>query len=418
VFFDECDSLFENRDHGKRSVNLLLTEIERYNGLVFMATNRPQEMDEAMLRRITLAVEFRKPDATLREEIWRSLLPKDLLPADGLQEGLRTLAMDYELTGGLIKQAITCALSMAISKKKAGEEKDVVLKLPLLREGARAQLKGRLRAKDLHRVRTPSKGLESLVLEDEIMEKLRHIVHYEKARECLCGSWGFDADWGQRKGVVACFTGPPGTGKTAAAEAVAFSLGKNLKLVNGAEVMSKWIGESGKNIDSLFEEARGEDAVLVFDEAEGLFGRRTASEGSADRHDSVNTGLLLYHLENFGGIVILCTNLIDKIDSAFYRRFSFQMEFKVPSVELRRKLWRQLMPAAAPLASDVDVDALARNNEIPGAMIKQAIFNAATRAALRSERCFICQADLVDAANAEKKKADPHLSEGARLMFG
>jgi SpoVK/Ycf46/Vps4 family AAA+-type ATPase len=87
VFFDECDSLFENRDRGSRNVNLLLTEIERYNGLVFMATNRPQEIDEAMIRRVTLAVEFRKPDATLREEIWRALVPKKLLPAEDMTEG-------------------------------------------------------------------------------------------------------------------------------------------------------------------------------------------------------------------------------------------------------------------------------------------------------------------------------------------
>merc|ERR1712232_793768 len=100
-------------------------------------------------------------------------------------------------------------------------------------------------------------------------------------------------------------------------------------------------------------EARGEDAILVFDEAEGLFGRRSDSDGgSSERHDTVNTGLLLYHLENFGGVVILCTNALDKIDAAFLRRFQFQMEFKIPSVELRRKLWRQLIPAAAPLTSD------------------------------------------------------------------
>merc|ERR1712054_510037 len=105
---------------------------------------------------------------------------------------------------------------------------------------------------------------------------------------------------------------------TAAAEAVAFSLGKNLKLVNAAEVLSKWIGESGKNIDSLFEEARGEDAVLVFDEAEGLFGSRSGDNGGSSKHDTLNIGLLLYHLENFQGIVVLCTNCKNQIDEAFF----------------------------------------------------------------------------------------------------
>merc|ERR1711977_654577 len=102
-----------------------------------------------MIRRVTLAVEFRKPDATLREEIWRALVPKKLLPAEDMTEGWRMLAMDYELTGGLIQQAVACALSMAISSKHAKKEDEIKLTMPLLREGARLQLKGRLRAKDL-----------------------------------------------------------------------------------------------------------------------------------------------------------------------------------------------------------------------------------------------------------------------------
>jgi len=131
----------------------------------------------------------------------------------------------------------------------------------------------------------------------------------------------------------------------------------------------------------------------------------------------VNTGLLLYHLENYSGIVVLCTNLVDKIDSAFYRRFSFQMEFKVPSSELRRKLWRQLLPAAAPLSNDVDFASLAREFEIPGAMIKQAVFGAATRAALRTEKRCISQADLRAAAEAEMKKGGHKMTTAARMMF-
>ena len=97
--------------------------------------------------------------------------------------------------------------------------------LPLLRVGARLQLKGRLCAKDPHRVHQPVKGLDALVLEEDVTEKLQRIVHHEKAREGLCGSWGFDRDWDERCGIVARFTGPPGTGKTAAAEAIAFDLG-------------------------------------------------------------------------------------------------------------------------------------------------------------------------------------------------
>lgn len=280
------------------------------------------------------------------------------------------------------------------------------------------QLKGRLRAKDLHRRRAPAKGLESLVVEQKVMDKLQQIVLHEKARECLFGSWGFDQDWGDRKGVIVLLTGPPGTGKTAAAEAVAFSVGRPLKLVNAAELLSKWIGESGKNIEAIFEEAQAQDAVLVFDEAEGLFGKRSSAPSSgADRHDTANTGLLLYHLENFKGVCVLCTNLVDQIDQAFFRRLSFQLEFPMPTFELRRKLWKRLLPAEAPLATDVDLDALARGHELPGAQIKQAIFNAGCKAALRQEKRRLEQKDFWDAAADEVRKLRGDLSDSAKMMF-
>jgi len=234
---------------------------------------------------------------------------------------------------------------------------------------------------------------------------LSEIVNYEKARSVLFGQWGFGKKM-ETQGIACLFHGQPGTGKTLAAEAIGFDLGKPLKLVNCAQLLSKWVGDTPKNIDALFQEAKSTDAVLVFDDAEGLFGVRSGSADSAcARYANVDVSLLLYHIEKFSGVVILSTNLVKNIDPAFFRRMRFVLEFPIPSFSLRQQLWSHLLPKEMPRTKDIDFDKLAHDFTFAGGNIKSAILRAATRAALRPEKTrLVTMADLVQAAEEEMKK--------------
>ncbi|GFR47899.1 hypothetical protein Agub_g9646, partial [Astrephomene gubernaculifera] len=379
LFFDECESIFEDRERGSHAVNMLLTEVERYDGISIMATNRPHDIDEAMHRRITMAFEFRRPDHLQRLEIWRKQLP----PACRLEPdvNLPALALKYELSGGYIKNAVQAALSKATSRTTEGQP--ISLSQSDLLAGAALQLRGALRLKDQDRQRVPRRGLEEVLLPAPLKEQLEKIVQHEKARAVLVGQWGFGAG-GELSGTTCLFHGPPGTGKTLAAEAVGYETGRPLKVVNCAGLVSKWVGDTPKNIDALFAEARALDAVLVFDEAEGLFGSRPSDVSSAtDRYAAMDVGVLLYHLEVHPGIVVLITNQPAALDRAFSRRIRFMLAFQMPDAALRARLWRAAVPAQTPLAADVDWTVLGERYELSGGAIRNAVIRAATRAALR-----------------------------------
>ncbi|MES1907491.1 MAG: hypothetical protein MHM6MM_000601 [Cercozoa sp. M6MM] len=388
LFFDECESMFGDRERNGGLVNLLLTEIERHDGLIIMATNRPADLDEAMHRRITLSVQFRQPDHLLRKQIWKTLMPPKLQLADDVD--LEFLAKKFELTGGFIKNALLSALSFAVSR----DAKNIVVTQEDMCRGATLQLKGRISMASFERRSVPDSGLDKLVLPDKHMNVLRDVVNFEKARSVLFAQWGFGESLRNNQGASALFAGPPGTGKSMAAQAIAFEIGRPLKIVNCAELLSKWVGESSKNIESLFEQASTatssgsgtglhESPVLVFDEAEGLFSSRTATTTSTDRYANIDIATLLYHVERYPGVVILTCNNADAIDRAFFRRIKFVVHFGTPEAGLRAKLWRQMIPAQAPLDKSVDFERLGRAQALTGGQIRSAVLRAASRAALR-----------------------------------
>ncbi|CAJ1423930.1 unnamed protein product [Effrenium voratum] len=418
LFFDECESIFESRDRStQRDVNMLLTELERHDGMIILATNRPFDLDEAMHRRITLAIEFQKPDHVLRRHIWKSLIPANLPLVD---VDLAALAMRYELSGGFIKNAILTALSIACARVQdnSGTVPDVKITQEDLAKGAQLQLRGRLAMRSFERRIVPRSGLECLVCGPSLRRKLQEVIDFEKSKTVLYGQWGFGgrtAFSGGQPEIGSCvlFYGPPGTGKSLAAQAIGFEVGRALKVVNSANIVDKYVGETGKNIEKVFAEARAMEAILVFDEAEGLFGRRNAEAASSvDKHANLDSGLLLYWLEHYPGLCILTTNARDAIDSAFFRRFRFMVEFPQPDRATRAKLWESSLPKQAPRAPDVDFQALASEFEkFSGGDIQNAVIRAASRAALRPDdgKRWICMADLREAARTERSKADESL---------
>jgi len=397
LFFDECEQLFKVSEDSKDRPSEFLTEIEKYDGILIMATNKPSIMDEAIQRRINLAVEFRMPDQILRERIWEIHMPKE---KGYLSEDIdiRTLAKKYELSGGFIKNAILMALSLAVSR----DVKNPKIKQEDLEEGAKLQLVSRLKLIEQDHKNIADHGIELLVLPEKTMEKIKAIIEYEKATNVLFGQWGFDEKGLYKRGSSAIFYGPPGTGKTLTAEAIAYELGRPLRVVNTSAIISKYVGDTSKNLENIFKEAEGVQAVLVFDDAESFFGKRTDIRDSVDRYANIDVATLLYYLENFSGVVILTTNRIDMIDEAFHRRFKFAVEFPMPDKDLRKVLWEKLLPAKLPISQDLDIEKLANKYNFTGGQIRNTIIRASALVAVKEEgRRILTMEDLEKSAEAE-----------------
>ncbi|TCV94656.1 SpoVK/Ycf46/Vps4 family AAA+-type ATPase [Luteibacter rhizovicinus] len=241
-----------------------------------------------------------------------------------------------------------------------------------------------------------------LVLPDEQANQLRELAAHAGSRVLVGESWGFARRNGRGNGVAALFSGPPGTGKTLAARVIAHAIGHDLYRVDLSRVVSKYVGETEKNLARVFDAADCGGAVLLFDEADALFGRRTEGKDSRDRHANLETAYLLQRMESFNGLAILTTNLDQLLDAAFLRRLAFVVRFPFPGETARRDIWRHAFPAQTPLA-DIDPDQLARM-PLAGGHIANIAWSAACRAA--NAGCEVQTVHIVAAARAECMKLE------------
>lgn len=249
----------------------------------------------------------------------------------------------------------------------------------------------------------PSARWEGLVLRPDRLGQMREAVDRLLGQERVLDDWQFLAGRPGARGVRLLFAGPPGTGKTLSAEVLAHTLGVDLLLVDISRVVSKWIGQTEKNLAQVFDAAERSTAVLLFDEADALFGKRTEVSDAHDRYANLETAYLLSRLERFEGMAILSTNLRQNIDPAFLRRLEFVVDFEEPGMAERATLWRCHLPAAAPLAADVDLGQLASLYPIVGGLIRNAAVAAAFQAAAAGTP--ITQTHLVRAVRREYEKS-------------
>ncbi len=247
----------------------------------------------------------------------------------------------------------------------------------------------------------PSASWDELVTTENNDRLLRSIVERVEGQVQVLHDWGFDARGG--RGVRAMFAGPPGTGKTLSAEIVASSLGLDLLVVDLSALVSKWLGETEKNISEVFAAADRCQAMLFFDEADAIFGRRTDGGDAQGRWANLETAHLLGRIDAFDGLVVLATNLRGNIDDAFVRRLDVVVEFDEPGPAERRRLWAGHLPERAPYAADVDIDQLAELYGITGGLVRNATMAAAFRAAATGGP--IDQLFLIDAVEEEYRKA-------------
>jgi SpoVK/Ycf46/Vps4 family AAA+-type ATPase len=227
----------------------------------------------------------------------------------------------------------------------------------------------------------PVHGWDDLVIAEPKRQLLRsihtHVLHGGRVLE----DWGFAARMPYGQGVVALFSGPSGTGKTMAAQIIAADLGLDVLQVDLSKTVSKYIGETEKNLDEIFSAAELAGSMVLFDEADAVFGKRTEIKDAHDRHANVEVAYLLQRLEAFRGIAVLTTNLRQNIDDAFVRRLRFVVDFALPTVEERARIWRRAFPADAPLADGLDLLPLARILPLAGGSIQNIALDAGFLAA-------------------------------------
>jgi hypothetical protein len=269
-----------------------------------------------------------------------------------------------------------------------------------LAAGARAQ-----NASGLERLAlriSPKAGFDDLVLPETVFRQLHDIVARVRYRSRVLGEWGMRRAAGKGRGVTALFAGDSGTGKTLSAEVVAGALGLDLYVIDLATVIDKYIGETEKNLDRIFREADRVNGVLLFDEADAIFGKRSEVHDAHDRYANVEVAYLLQRMERFDGIAILTTNLRANLDDAFLRRLDALVDFPTPDEPSRRLLWERHLPGHLLLDDEVDLEFLARAFDLPGGNIRNISVAAAFLAA--AEDRLITMVDLIRATAREYRK--------------
>ncbi|HEU0034015.1 MAG TPA: ATP-binding protein [Kofleriaceae bacterium] len=298
------------------------------------------------------------PPAQTRTQLWQRAVPAlDDPDAHRLSER-------FAIPGGVIAAAAQAAEAQRLPDDPPPD-------LQMLTRAVGEQLHQRIQRLG-KRLETPH-DMGDLVVDDDVRDALVEIVAAVKERRTVREQWGLRG----AHGISVLFSGHPGVGKTMSATVLARRLGLDIYEVDLSQVVSKWLGESEKNLSDLFDAAEPGHVVLLFNEADSLFGKRTADvKSSNDRYANLETNYLLQRLERFGGLALLTTNLTSAIDSAFKRRFTYDVFFSFPSPEMRVELWERTLPRKA-RAADIDFVALAEKYELSGGFIKVACERAA-----------------------------------------
>ena len=345
--------------------------------------------DPGWARDVPFICEAPIPDALQRAELWRRNLNGDTPP-------------DLDLAGTMAQFRLTAEQvhRAARAARMDAHAREIPLNEEELKAGARAQNAAGLER--LARRIQPAVDFADLVLPPDTMAQLKELLTRARYREQVLDVWKMGGPSARRRGLTALFAGPSGTGKTMAAEVLASELGLDLYTVDLATVVDKYVGETEKNLDRIFAEAERINGVILFDEADALFGKRSEVSDAHDRYANVEVAYLLQRMELFDGIAILATNLRANLDEAFTRRLDSLVDFPEPEAEYRRRLWERSLGSDMPRAADLDLDFLAESFKLSGGAIRNIAVAAAYAAA--EAKHLLDMGDLVRATQREYLK--------------
>jgi ATP-dependent 26S proteasome regulatory subunit len=360
-YLDGLESLYcEQQSQRHRQ---LLDRLADDGGLTILAGTQPW-IPAARHPLGVVSVAFPLPDVDQRHTCWAAEITTAGFAVD--EQTLDTLAGRFRLTPTQIADAAATAAAQKVNRQS-------------LLAAARAQSGHDLAA--LAQKIDPLYTWDDIILPEDSLTQLREICQRVTHRHQVLNEWGFDRKLSQGKGTNALFAGPSGTGKTMAAEIIAGELGLDLYRIDLAGVVSKYIGETEKNLDRIFAAAENGNAILFFDEADALFGKRSEVRDSHDRYANIEISYLLQKMELYDGLTILATNLRRNLDEAFMRRLAFTVHFPFPDEASRARIWAGIWPEQLPLTDDVDLADLAQRFRLSGGNIKNAALAGAFLAA-------------------------------------
>ena len=383
ICFDDLDKLnfltqmgFTSQEEAEiNAVSAILERASEVSNLVFATSRKPYRVFGGGFSGRLLTVDLPVPDEEQRRLLWRQLSSAYKISS---RISLEEFAGKFIFTPGQIQSALL------EGEKLADVQGSSEIDTASLYQGCYSQIEHELEGTKA--VRIP--GIfrwDDLILPPQSKDLLRLACEQVRHRYTVYNKWGFGAKLPYGRGLSLLFSGPPGTGKTMGAQVVASELKMELFKVNLAGVVSKYIGETEKNLQEVFREAKKSQGVLFFDEADVLFSKRMEVKETNDKYSNMEAAFMLQKIEEYEGVCVLATNYMQNIDEAFKRRIKFVVEFPFPNEEYRTELWRAVFPSGAPLGDDLDLEFLAGRFELSGSSIKNIALNASFMAAAQGK---------------------------------
>ncbi|MBB6734091.1 ATP-binding protein [Cohnella zeiphila] len=353
----------------KRRKQDLLERLSRLPGIAFLLSEEPCGPID---RRGVIELELEIPGLRDEEraEAWRTLSL-----AYEIEDGIDWEALSSRFLFNPGQMASAMAAARASARWRTGGDGHERIGWSDLIQACYKQISHNLSAKSKRL--SPKQRWADLVLPEAQTRKLQHACHHIRYKHNVYGTWGFQGKLSYGTGISLLFSGPPGTGKTMAAEVAANELDMEIYKIDLSQMISKYIGETEKNLREIFDEAQSSYAILFFDEADALFGKRSEVKDAHDKNANTEVAYLLQKMEEYRGISILATNYLQNMDEAFLRRINYVIRFPMPDEKQREAIWRNIFPRQTPLASDLDCGFLGRKLQLSGGSIKNVALTAA-----------------------------------------
>ena len=374
--------------------------LQSYPHPILAASRQPWQPRGHLNGRSIHHLHLPNPDFPTRQHLWQQHLGSD-------SHSAARLANLFRFTPGQIEDVVATAHNIAASQQIELCESHFL---------TAARLHSNHRLSQLATHITPRHSWDEIILPADTLAQLHELVQRVQHQPIVYGRWRFDQKLSYGKGVAALFVGESGTGKTMAADIIAGELGLDLYKIDLSAVVSKYIGDTEKNLERIFLEAETSNAILFFDEADAIFGKRGEVKDSHDRYANLEVSYLLQRLERFDGITILASNLQTNIDDAFTRRLDFIIEFPFPQSAERAHIWQVSLPTALPLGETVDWHLLADRFELAGGNIRNAVLGAAFLAA--AEGSAVHQRHFLHATRRELQKLGRLIDESLFAVEG
>jgi ATP-dependent 26S proteasome regulatory subunit len=374
LYLTRFEGVFDKEGKPLPDVRPLIDSIGGARSPVFIACEPGTPWRELFSNQRTLHIHFDDPDYATRLHLWEQAVTT--VATNVTRADLEALADRFTLTARQISAAVSSAIDI---ETIASQTSTLLLDAAAFFAAARLQSDHSLgmlavKVKTMH-------TWEDVILPRLTLQRVREITAAIQYRHVVYSEWGFAKRIAAGKGLKVLFSGASGTGKTMTAGVIAQELGLDLYKIDLSGVVSKYIGETEKNLDRIFRAAQSSNAILFFDEADALFGKRSEVKDAHDRYANIEVAYLLQKIEEFEGVVILASNLSKNIDEAFSRRMHYVVEFPLPDETHRERLWRGMFPPEVPLGKDVDFAFLAKQFQLAGGDIRNIALDAAFLAA-------------------------------------